>query len=59
MKKRDELLQKEKLENPQYHAPTVTPVPPMPPMHAHVSSAQHLPTSKPLMMDVKPVLGLD
>ncbi|XP_042216183.1 homeobox protein CHOX-CAD-like [Homarus americanus] len=59
MKKRDELLQKEKLESVQYHAPTVTPVPPMPPMHAHVSTAQHLPTSKPLMMDVKPVLGLD
>ncbi|XP_066972483.1 homeobox protein CHOX-CAD-like isoform X1 [Macrobrachium rosenbergii] len=62
MKKRDELLQKEKLENVSYHPPTVTPIPPMPPMqpmHAHVSSAQHMPTSKPLMMDVKPVIGLD
>lgn len=59
MKKRDELLQKEKLENVQYHPPTVTPIPPMPPMHAHVSTAQHMSTSKPLMMDVKPVIGLD
>ncbi|KAK8733177.1 hypothetical protein OTU49_006506 [Cherax quadricarinatus] len=59
MKKRDELMQKEKLESVQYHTPTVTSVPPMQPMHPHVSSAQHLPSSKPLMMDVKPILGLD
>ncbi|XP_045619845.2 homeobox protein CDX-1-like [Procambarus clarkii] len=59
MKKRDELLQKEKLESVQYHTSSITPVPPMAPMHAHVSTAQHLPISKPLMMDVKPILGLE
>ncbi|KAK7072660.1 hypothetical protein SK128_022033 [Halocaridina rubra] len=59
MKKRDELLQKEKLESVQYHPSTVTPIPSMTPMHAHVSTAQHMPPTKPIMMDVKPVIGLD
>ncbi|XP_071533711.1 uncharacterized protein [Panulirus ornatus] len=57
MKKRDELLQKEKLESVQYHPPAV--VTQVPPMHPHVSSSHHMTASKPLMMDVKPVLGLD
>lgn len=67
MKKRDELLQKEKLETMQYHAPSaVTSVGPPPMLHAstpmhhpHVSAAHHHLSSKPLMMDIKPVLGLE
>ncbi|CAL4181465.1 unnamed protein product, partial [Meganyctiphanes norvegica] len=63
MKKRDELLQKEKLESVGYH-PSVTAVPPMPHMHhhphPHVSNAQHLgPPTKPIMMDIKPVIQVD
>ncbi|XP_050735623.1 homeobox protein CDX-2-like isoform X2 [Eriocheir sinensis] len=50
----------------QYHPPSVTPIPP--PMHPHVTSAHHhhhhhhhhpLQAGKPLIMDIKPPLGMD
>ncbi|KAK8400767.1 hypothetical protein O3P69_002518 [Scylla paramamosain] len=73
MKKRDELHNKEKLDVggvggvggmggvQQYHPPSVTPIPPM---HAHVPSHHHHhhhhhQTGKPIIMDIKPPLGMD